>query len=139
MISFFIPGEPSPKGSKRGFARGNKVIMVESAGEKLQSWNRSVYESAHDAMCGLRAFVNTPLKVRLEFVLTRPAGHLKKRKPPVAPHVKPDVDKLVRATLDPMTMLVFDDDSRIVRLDAAKRYAALGETPGCHVRVEVFG
>jgi Holliday junction resolvase RusA-like endonuclease len=76
-------------------------------------------------------FVRVPVDVTIVFRIARPGGHWAKRggvKPsaPTAPHSKPDIDKLARSTLDSLTGIVFDDDSRIVRLTLDKVYAAPG-------------
>ncbi len=144
MIAFFIPGQPAPKGSKRGFVgkHTGRVHMVEQAGERLVSWNRACYEAARLAMGedGMApAFRNAAVRICLYFEFLRPKGHFGKRglreSAPRYPTGRPDVDKLARATLDCFTGIVFDDDSRIVELVAVKRYAQEGRGPGCHVNV----
>ncbi len=148
MISFFIPGDPASKGSKRGFVRGGKAIMVEMSGEKLKSWNRSVYESACAEMQrvptfkGLPAtFIDTALDVSLTFAIRRPSGHygskgLKATAPRYPLSKRLDVDKLARSTLDAMTGIVFDDDGHIDRLVVVKLYAEREQPTGCLVRIQ---
>lgn len=145
VISFFIPGDPAPKGSKKGFVgkHTGRVVLVEQAGEKLKSWNRSAFESARLAMCegkdASAMLVQTPIRICLYFDFVRPKGHYGKRgllpSAPSYPIGRPDVDKLARATLDCFTGIVFDDDSRITELVAVKRYAVEGQGAGCHVKV----
>jgi Holliday junction resolvase RusA-like endonuclease len=71
------------------------------------------------------------IAVELIFRMARPAGHWGKKglrpKAPYWPATKPDADKLARATLDSLTGILFDDDSRIVELSVLKRYAAPGQ------------
>lgn len=152
VISFFIPGDPASKGSKKGFVnrKSGKVIMVEQAGEKLQSWNRSVYESARMALArgderGMAyapvTFVDTPLDVCLTFGIRRPSSHYGskglKGTAPMYPRAKRlDVDKLARSTLDAMTGIVFDDDGHIDRLVVVKLYAERDQPTGCLVKVQ---
>jgi Holliday junction resolvase RusA-like endonuclease len=79
--------------------------------------------------------------VVVEFKLARPGGHWHPTKgglkpsAPAAPRSKPDVDKLARTTLDALTGIAFDDDSRIVDLVTRKRYAEPGRE-GARITVE---
>ena len=58
-----------------------------------------------------------PVSVKVRFFLPRPSTVRREY-----PSVYPDLDKLVRSTLDALNKGVIDDDSRIVDLDAKKRY-----------------
>ncbi len=103
---------------------------------KLDTWDAAVRTSAINEIGHVQAppFVQTALKVSITFRLTRPGGHWGKGKKagklvpsaPKYPSGKPDIDKLARSTLDSLTGIVFDDDSRIVTLVLEKTYA----TPG---------
>jgi Holliday junction resolvase RusA-like endonuclease len=46
---------------------------------------------------------------------------------------KPDIDKLLRAVLDPLTGIVMVDDSRVAYVTASKRYAIDGEPTGAMI------
>lgn len=135
-----VLGTPAPKGSSRAIARGGRAIVVPCSSDvgrrKMQAWTAAVYAAAFQTTCGGRGrFVDTALTVAVLFRLRRPDGHWRagkygealKPSAPTFPAVKPDVDKLVRATLDALTGTVWDDDSRIVSLTAAKVYAAPGQ------------
>jgi Holliday junction resolvase RusA-like endonuclease len=51
--------------------------------------------------------------------------------------VRPDLDKLLRSTLDGLTDAgVWRDDSQVVSISAAKVYAKNGDTPGVIIEVE---
>lgn len=52
-----------------------------------------------------------------------------------APASRPDLDKLVRAILDAMTGLAFQDDGQVVALNAGKEY---GNAGGCDIRWDVI-
>jgi crossover junction endodeoxyribonuclease RusA len=142
VITLNVLGTPAPKGSSRpmlnrktgkafSFAGGSKANEV-----KLQTWDGAVRASAATAVGSVTAppFVETALEVEIIFRIARPAGHWGKgknagrlaRSAPQHPHGRPDIDKLARSTLDSLTGIVFDDDSRIVSLRAAKAYAAPG-------------
>lgn len=153
MIAIEVLGTPAPKGSSRPVIRGGRAFLTPSHSatgqRKLTSWNTSVREHAVAAVVGLGdaaptgpVFVGKPLSVRLTFRMVRPAGHWSKKSgggllpsAALAPATKPDIDKLARSTLDCLTGLVFDDDSRIVELIACKVYADPGQE-GARIEVE---
>lgn len=151
MIVLEVLGTPAPKGSSRPmlnrktgkaftFAGGSKVAEV-----KLGSWDANVRAAAAAAVGVGTAgshipFIEVALLVRVEFRLARPGGHWAKHGglkagAAIAPRGKPDIDKLARSTLDSLTGIVFDDDSRIVELIARKVYATPGNE-GARITVE---
>lgn len=135
-VVFDVLGTPAPKGSNRAINIGGRARFVPGGSsinqQKLKSWDVAVRERAQDfTLVTGPVYVQTPLAVELTFRMARPSGHWAKRgglKPsaPIAPATKPDIDKLVRSTLDSLTGLVFDDDSRIVELVVRKVYAEPG-------------
>lgn len=145
MIDFDVLGVPAPKGSGRAVLIGGKARHIASGSDanarKMRGWDAAVREAAARAVGVVDAppFVGAALKVRLVFHLARPGGHWGKRglKPsaPPYPASKPDLDKLVRATLDALTGIVFDDDARLVDLVALKLYAQPGRE-GARIAVE---
>lgn len=117
--------------------------MVESS-KKVKPWRRDVRDATLEVMQdGFEPFDNdTPLRVKLTFRLRRPKSHYgtgrnaDKLKPsaPSYPAKRPDLDKLVRSTLDGLgESALYDDDSRIVELAVSKRYTKW--TEGCDVMV----
>jgi Holliday junction resolvase RusA-like endonuclease len=63
---------------------------------------------------------------------------------PSAPkfHVgKPDADNLAKLVLDQITRSgrIWRDDSQVVRLVVEKRWALVGESAGCVLRIETAG
>lgn len=150
-MSFAVLGAPAPKGSGRAMLIGGKARFVSGGSapnaRNLRSWDVAVREAAI-AACGPSVscppspvFVATPMRVVLVFRMRRPGGHWGKRglKPsaPAHPASKPDLDKLVRATLDSLTGIVFDDDSRIVSVEARKTWAEPGRE-GATILVEAM-
>lgn len=78
-----------------------------------------------------------PLALSVLFVLPRPGRLIWKKRPmPREPHeVKPDVDNLLKSSIDALTGLLWRDDTQIHRLVAVKCYAAGDEAP--HVELQV--
>lgn len=140
-----VLGAPAPKGSNRAMVRGGRAVFVPGGSrvnqEQLRSWAGDVRAEALSCVHGQTGplFTQVPVAVAITFRLNRPSGHWAKKgglrpSAPIAPSVKPDVDKLARSTLDALSGVVFDDDSRIVRLTVEKEYAKPGHE-GATIRV----
>jgi crossover junction endodeoxyribonuclease RusA len=134
-VTLDVLGTPAPQGSKRHVGNGR---MVESS-KAVGPWREAVVSEARRTMVeGL--MLDGPLRVIVDFRLCRPHGHhgAKGLRPsaPRWPHVKPDIDKLLRSTLDGLTQAgVIADDARIVEVLAVKAYADSGPA-GARITVE---
>lgn len=139
MISIEVAGEPAPKGSMRAMLVRGRAMMIpggSSANQRaLHAWAKAVSESAR-ASLGDRGpiFVDVAVEAHCVFRLPRPASHYGRRgtllpsAPPDHWHiVKPDGDKLLRATLDALTGIVFDDDARIPISGSVKQWCHRGK------------
>jgi crossover junction endodeoxyribonuclease RusA len=139
-IEFDVRGTPVPQGNMRAFVVGGVARVSHKGPKDLQAWRNLVAVQA-------QAFAPTPIwggPVRLElyFTLQRPKsepthrGRGKKRVPVVTmPDRKPDLDKLVRAVGDALAGVIFEDDARIVEIQAAKTWG----DPGVRIRVLRLG
>ncbi len=135
MISFFVEGDPAAKGSPRIVTRGRGGVPLRAPrvlkdSKRTELWEVVVGWHALRAMRGKMLFERTPLAVSVWFHLPRP-----KKPEASAPMVKPDLDKLLRSTLDAMTGIVFDDDARIVKVVARKIYVTPGRPLGASIQV----
>ena len=123
-FSFFVPGEPITEGSTRAFASGQRVVVTHDRGRELDLWRLKVAHAAQAAAqdAGWEPRYDGPVAVTAAFFLPRPKS-AKKR---LVPHVKPDLDKLIRAVGDALAPYkqpgVLKDDSRIVTWRATKDY-----------------
>ncbi len=133
MITFDAIGKPEPQGSAKAFVRGGRAHIT-SDNTGLRFWRNIVAEAARQAM-GERNLVDRPEPVRVNIVfrLSRPAS-LPKRQSYATK--KPDIDKLVRSSLDGMTGVVWRDDSQVIELTVRKQYCVEGEQPGARIGVE---
>lgn len=143
-----VHGTPAPQGSKRHVGRG---IMVESS-KAVKPWREAVKWAALEALRtgpedeqGMAErvgypFDDAPVVVDVLFYLPRPRshyrtgknGHLLRDAAPRYPHGKPDIDKLLRSTLDALgEAMVWRDDSRVVAITAHKHYGR----PGARIEV----
>uniref|UniRef100_A0A6M3JI82 Putative endodeoxyribonuclease n=1 Tax=viral metagenome TaxID=1070528 RepID=A0A6M3JI82_9ZZZZ len=128
-LSFFVPGTPRPKGSKRGFVIRRKngthgVAMVESSGDNLTTWIRLVRAAAQEARFqaqAWRAISTGPVRLGLRFWFRRPKSHYGSGRnantlKPTAPMkhtIRPDFDKLDRAIGDALQGILWQDDAQI--------------------------
>lgn len=140
-VEFMVAGEAVSQGSmtfyERGVAHGRPAHA-----RTLAVWRSAVAAAGREAMvaAGLPPF-HGPVGVELRFVLERPLHHHRGRRrshpvrddAPEFSHSKPDLDKLVRAAIDAITMaeVVWGDDAQVAEVRAFKRY---GE-PGARVAV----
>ena len=118
-LQLTVEGNPVPQGSFRHVGNGRII----SANPKLNAWRQSIADQI-----GLQTperLIDGSIRVDLVFTLERPKSvsrGLRER-----PTVKPDLDKLVRATLDAISLeryvQLIKDDSQVTDLHAAKRYS----------------
>lgn len=141
IVDFFVPGIPRPGGSKRAFAHKStgRIIVTDSAGERVTEWRAAVKHFAYNAYHGDP--LDEPLSVMLTFCFVRPKAHygtgcnasVLKPSAPLFPMRQPDTTKLVRSTEDACTGVLWTDDARIVHQVARKEYS---NRPGCRIIVE---
>lgn len=133
-VELRVFGTPAPQGSKRHVGGGR---MVE-ASKKVTPWREAIVaECQRVGLSDLR--IDSPVTVSVTFFLQRPAGHSGARgikaSAPLYPAKTPDLDKLVRSTLDGLTQAaLWMDDARVVILTAFKTYAD-HTGPGALIRV----
>ena len=114
-MMFTVIGTPAPQGSKRHVGRG---IMIESS-KKLKPWRDSVTHAAMAANKGAAA-LDCACVLTVYFFVIRPKSGKKEE----FPRRKPDLDKLLRSTMDAITAAgIWTDDSRVVRIFASKLFA----------------
>lgn len=117
-IELFAEGSPVPQGSFRHVGNGRII----SANPKLNSWRQTIADQV--AQQTPVRLIEGACVVRLVFTLPRPKSVPIKRR--TRPTTKPDLDKLVRATLDAISLeryvQILTDDSIVTDLHAAKRY-----------------
>lgn len=135
---FVVHGVPAPQGSKRHVGGG---VMVESS-KKVKPWREAVKWAVLSRPEDAKTLgILGPVRVSVTFFLQRPGGHygtgrnagVLKASAPEYPAVKPDLDKIVRSTLDALTDAgVYRDDSQVVTLISEKLYG----NPGALIAVQ---
>jgi crossover junction endodeoxyribonuclease RusA len=136
-VTFRVDGTPAPKGSTKAFRhRTTGRVIVTETNTHTRPWAALVRDAAWVARRECDLSITFPrgaaLHLGVTFLLPRPVSLPKK----VRSHTKkPDLDKLVRAVKDALTGVLWADDSQVVTLTAAKRYAGPDERPGAKVAV----
>ena len=123
---------PAPQGSKRHVGGGR---MIESS-QQVAGYRDAVAAAALAARDGAPT-LEGPLTLTVTFTLPRPDGHYGTGRnagrllpsAPTHPSIHPDLDKLLRATLDALDedTKTIRNDSRIVEITTRKVY------PGGHL------
>lgn len=134
-----VHGVPAPQGSKKGgySAKTGKTFVYEQNSKTQKSWRQDVIAAAVE----LReahgwGTLDGPVEIHMTFRLPRPASVKITKRP--YPAVKPDIDKLIRNTLDGLTQAgIYRDDAQVIHMWATKYYATddPGGSPGASIRV----
>lgn len=134
-LTINVVGTPAPQGSKRAFVVNGRAVMTESS-KKVKPWRqdvKSAVDDLRDVVPGLDQLPLTgPLEVSIDFYLPRPGYHfgtgrnagVLKPGAPAYVDKKPDVDKLLRSTLDGLKEAgIYRDDAQVAIATGVKRYA----------------
>lgn len=122
-MKFTVFVHPQPQGSAKAHVIKGRAIIT-SDNKKLKPYRNEVtavvLQACRDAFLAMPcAGKHVPVSLALSFYFDRPPSIPRKRTEMV---VKPDIDKLVRATLDALTGVLFTDDAQVTELDVVKRY-----------------
>ena len=135
---FECMGIPVPQGSTRGFyaKKLKRVIITHEHGGELRNWRQRVAHEAGKVRPEGWPMDGVGYQVGLEFYFAKPKSAPKKL---ILKTKRPDIDKLIRAVLDGLTGVVFDDDAKVVSVAARKDFSGgkYGDmqTPGVRVSV----
>ena len=142
-IELWVHGLPAPQGSHKAVMdrRGHPKLVdggTPKTRREHRQWRQAVTAEALKWL-ELRPGwepLDEPLKIRLLFVMPAPATDKYRTRHAVSP----DVDKLVRAVLDSLTVSgLILDDSRFFAVDAQSMYARRGEALGARLRITRHG
>lgn len=129
QITFTVYRKAEPQGSKHAFVvpgkNGGKAraVVVDTNKASMRSYRTDVHNEAKIALQkqGLSqpmAEKQVPVELCLEFMFIRPESAKKRKFPSVAP----DIDKLMRSTVDAMIGVIFADDAQVVLVSMSKVY-----------------
>lgn len=135
-VKLTVYGIPLPQGSKTGFViKGRAVLTDGKKGPALKEWRMAIASEARRWLQETEgAPLAGPVAMRVTFYLPRPKSAPRKV---LYPATKPDLDKLVRSVGDALKGLAYEEDSRIVDIDARKRFA-IESAPRAEIEVEAI-
>lgn len=149
VLDVLVRGIPAPQGSKKTMIhpKTGKPVTMESS-KKVKPWRDAVRSDV--AKVWTAAALDEPISLSVWFAFERPKSHFGtgrnagrvKPSAPTEPSGRPDLDKLLRSTMDGLTDAgVWRDDSRVVAILAGKVYCTPGafEHPGAVIRVRTAG
>ncbi len=134
-VVFRVHGRPVPQGSMTAsYNRKTQTAHVHHVqGQALAQWRASIREGALKA----GAQIETGAVIfAIRFGMQRPKSHMDIRHGKFVvkmdhyydlPAVQPDLDKLVRASMDALTGVCYADDGQVVSIMAEKIYAEFTE------------
>jgi|TARA_R110000868_G_scaffold74293_5_gene214773 crossover junction endodeoxyribonuclease RusA len=122
MQKFLVKGKPVPQGSMKFIKPG---VMIHSRAADLALWRADIARNAE--LNGYKP-VSGAVKVEIDFLFIRPKSSKR-----VFPSVTPDLDKLIRAVLDGLTGVAYEDDCQVILIQATKTY---GRYVGAWIGVE---
>lgn len=120
-------GLPAPQGSKKIVA--GRLLESSAA---VAPWRQAVTYAAIQGQDGdPTAPLTGPVEVMVEFLMPRPKSAPKSR---LYPDKSPDLDKLIRSTLDALTdARAWEDDGQVVSILARKLFAEPEQRTGAHI------
>ena len=138
-VDIVVHGVPAPQGSKKGgySAKTGKTFVYDQNSKTQKSWRQDVIAAAVSVREDFSLeTLDGPIEIFLDFRLPRPASVKISKRP--FPAVKPDIDKLIRNTLDGLTQAgIYRDDAQVINMSSSKRYATDDPqgSPGVTIRV----
>ena len=128
QVMFSVEGTPIGKGRPKFARRGNFVSTYTPT--KTRDYESLIAEAARIAMSTAEP-LKTPVAAYIYITVPIPQSYSKKRSAACLdgserPCKKPDCDNIVKAFLDAMNKIVYEDDSQIVSIHATKRYGLIG-------------
>ena len=128
QVLFAVEGTPIGKGRPKFARRGNFVSAYTPT--KTRDYEALIAQAAKDAMSTAEP-LKTPVAAYIYITVPVPASYSKKRTEACLngierPTKKPDIDNIIKAYLDSMNGIVYDDDTQVVSLHSTKRYGTVG-------------
>lgn len=129
-VHFIIPGRPVGKGRPR-FTRNGHCWTP----DKTAAYERDIKLSYWSTYGHRKYEADKALAVEIILYYPRPKNmakykRLMAQKGVLRPTVKPDVDNVIKAILDALNGVAFDDDRQIVQIECEKWYDITEENEG---------
>ena len=121
---------PVPEGSHSAHIIGGRAVVHHNNSNKLMEYREAVADAYRKS--GGNYHHDSPISIQMCFIFPRPKTVKQKKRPYMT--VKPDLDKLIRSTLDALTGVAYDDDSQVIDITSSKIYDDYSDYYG----VEIF-
>lgn len=120
--TFTVLGVPAPQGSKTAVMTGGRARVIEGSSAtgraRHKAWRTAVAETAREAW-GDQPPLDGPVRLHVHFQMPKPKSA---RKSKLWADRKPDLDKILRCTLDGLADAgCVTDDARVVELWSTKQ------------------
>lgn len=130
-VSLILRDPPQAQGRPRFCSRGSRAFVFDPHKDK-KSWCKLQLSEQYKGDT-----IDAPMHVNITFNMPIPKSTSKKKRLEMIEdnikHIKkPDLDNLVKFTLDCMNNIIFRDDSQIYRLNIDKKYS---ESPGTEINI----
>ncbi len=130
-VAFKVMGEPVPQGSVRAFVTKSGRPIITHSNRNTTEWRQRIARVAQDTRPN-KWEMDRAILLDIVFLMPRPKSLPKK----IIQDVKrPDLDKLVRAVMDALTGIFYQDDSQVTQLTASKNYTQKDDPPGVVIRI----
>jgi len=129
-MTLVIHGTPAPQPRVRAYRRGEHAGVYTP--DSAAAWKSQVTLAA---IPHRGRFATGPLQLYVEFYLPRPQAH--KNDDYVV--VKPDLDNLLKSTMDALSNAgVWHDDAQVAAVVMSKRYESANQAIGAVIRLEAL-
>lgn len=137
-ISFRVDGKPEGKARPR-FSSAGKFARVYTP-DNTRTYEKLIGRIAAIAMSGKAPIIN-PVEVSFEICAPIPKSWSMRKKQQaenleIRPASKPDIDNVIKAYLDAMNTIVYQDDKQICAIKAERIYS---NNPGVTITVIEIG
>jgi len=120
-------GLPKPQPRVKAFSRGGHAGVYTPP--KAKGWKDIIMFNAA-ALAGRQ--IEGPIALKVGFTLPRPKAHKKEN----FVITKPDLDNLLKSTMDALTDLaVWHDDAQIAEVHTSKKYERQESAPGATIEI----
>ncbi len=133
-LDLVVPEQPIAKGRPRAALVKGKVRVYTPSRTAKAEW--LIKQHAMQAIDGRKPFLG-PVRLTVTAFLRMPASIPKRDWATALPIKRPDADNYLKAALDGLAPC-WGDDSQVVEIHLAKRYARDGEPPRWEISVEAL-
>lgn len=126
-INFIVYGQPQGKARPR-FTKNGHVYTPKTTKDYERSIKQSYISASNGYTCGDNA-----LDISIIACMQRAKSNKRKHAT-----TKPDIDNIIKAVLDGLNGVAFNDDKQVTSIKAIKRYCDNGQVPYLAVQINSY-